>query len=131
MIVDKLPCCIMLNASSSKSLNQSCLVGLDGVLLLFDVTNKESFEKVRSRFRGIRQYSGVPVLLVGSKTDKESERVIDAATATRLAEELGIVYEECSSKTGENVKQVFDSLIVMILKAETNENQGGKRCCIN
>ena len=54
-------------------------------------------------------------VLVGNKIDLASKRVVDAATATHLAEELGIPYVETSAKTSEGVEHVFMLLTRKIL----------------
>ena len=75
----------------------------------------------------------VPRVLVGSMKDLGgSKRPVSHADAVALAENLGAIpYIECSSKTGENVAEVFHTLLKEIEKDDgllTESDKGG--CCI-
>ena len=93
------------------------------MLLVFDVTNRESFEKVRYWFNELQIVCGYKpvVILVGTKIDLASRRVVDKLDAIQLSEELGIPYVETSSKTGEGVNEAFMILTKMILDKHKEE----------
>lgn len=68
----------------------------------------------------------VPRVLVGSMKDLSDSRQVSYADAQSLAESWGVPYIECSSKSGENVADVFHTLLKEIEKddgllAETGE----------
>jgi len=89
-------------------------------MIVFDVTNEDSFDQARSYYNEIKQYNqehgiDVPVLLVGNKIDLFRERVINKLTATRFCEEVGIPYIETSAKTSEGVTEAFTLLAKMEL----------------
>ncbi|XP_037674343.1 ras-related protein Rab-3D isoform X2 [Choloepus didactylus] len=65
--------------------------GAMGFLLMYDVTNQESFAAVQDWATQIKTYSwdNAQVILVGNKCDLEDERVVAAEDGRRLADDLG------------------------------------------
>lgn len=89
--------------------------GALGFLLMYDITNEESFNAVQDWSTQIRTYGweNAQVILVGNKQDMEHERVIPNR-GQELANQLGFEFYEVSAKSGNNVPQVFDRLVDMI-----------------
>ncbi|OLS12963.1 MAG: small GTP-binding protein [Promethearchaeota archaeon CR_4] len=92
--------------------------GASGALLLFDLTNAESMEELDAWVEVIdRNAPDISKVLVGTKADLVANRQVPK----RLAEEIMSKYKmigfwETSSKTGENVEDVFQALGAEILK---------------
>ncbi|XP_010723358.1 ras-related protein Rab-3A [Meleagris gallopavo] len=65
--------------------------GAMGFILMYDITNEESFNAVQDWSTQIKTYSwdNAQVLLVGNKCDMEDERVVSAEKGRQLAEHLG------------------------------------------
>jgi Ras-related protein Rab-1A len=90
--------------------------GAVGALLCFDLTNDESFMHIPNWINEARKYCGViPMVLVGTKQDLESERQITKERAEAYAKQLNIPYYETSSKTGIAVTDVFAALSKSII----------------
>ena len=53
---------------------------------------------------------------MGNKLDLEEDREVNKATASKIAEDIGIVYLETSAKTFDTTKVAFDKLVAKILK---------------
>nr|6HUF_A Chain A, Ras-related protein Rab-27A [Homo sapiens]6HUF_B Chain B, Ras-related protein Rab-27A [Homo sapiens]6HUF_C Chain C, Ras-related protein Rab-27A [Homo sapiens]6HUF_D Chain D, Ras-related protein Rab-27A [Homo sapiens]6HUF_E Chain E, Ras-related protein Rab-27A [Homo sapiens]6HUF_F Chain F, Ras-related protein Rab-27A [Homo sapiens]6HUF_G Chain G, Ras-related protein Rab-27A [Homo sapiens]6HUF_H Chain H, Ras-related protein Rab-27A [Homo sapiens]6HUF_I Chain I, Ras-related protein len=90
-----------------------------GFLLLFDLTNEESFLNVRNWISQLKThaYSENPdIVLCGNKSDLEDERVVAAAEARQLAEHYGIPYFETSAANGTNISQAIEMLLDLIMK---------------
>ena len=51
------------------------------------------------------------IFLVGNKNDLEVEREISKEEGVQLSKKYGVMFSECSAKTGENVDFIFDELI--------------------
>ena len=90
----------------------------DGALLVFDVTNRESFKQTEYMLDSITDYKKYPIpfILVGNKADfqdDDPERVISKEEGEHLADRFGIPYIETSAKTGFNVRQAFLKLAAM------------------
>ncbi|KAJ8888063.1 hypothetical protein PR048_007549 [Dryococelus australis] len=90
--------------------------GAMGFILMYDITNEESFNSVQDWVTQIKTYSwdNAQVILVGNKCDMEDERVISFERGKQLAEQLGIEFFETSAKENINVKAVFERLVDII-----------------
>ncbi|XP_068082477.1 ras-related protein Rab-37 isoform X2 [Anabrus simplex] len=79
------------------------------LLLLYDVTNKTSFDNIRAWLGEIREYSqdDVVIMLLGNKSDCNSERLVRKEDGERLAREYNVAFMETSAKTGLNVELAF------------------------
>ena len=69
-------------------------------MLVFDVTNMESFENVQRWLQDVRTFGveGAPLVLVGNKVDCVSRRVVAPEMGQQLAQRLGCRYVETSAK---------------------------------
>jgi Ras-related protein Rab-6A len=78
-------------------------------VVVYDVTNRKSFENVSKWIDDVRTERGqnVIVVLVGNKTDLEEERQVTAVEAEARAQELDVMWIETSAKTGHNIKGLF------------------------
>ncbi|XP_028311596.1 RAB3D, member RAS oncogene family, b [Gouania willdenowi] len=101
--------------------------GAMGFLLMYDVTNQDSFSAVQDWATQIKTYSwdNAQVILVGNKCDLEDDRLIPTEDGQRLAEDLGLHYFEASAKDNINVKQVFERLVDVICE-KMNESMEGE-----
>ncbi|XP_077309463.1 ras-related protein Rab-3B [Lithobates pipiens] len=109
--------------------------GAMGFILMYDITNEESYNAVQDWATQIKTYSwdNAQVILVGNKCDMEDERVIPAEKGKHLAEQLGFEFFEASAKENIQVKQVFERLVDIIcdkmsesLENENSAASGGK-----
>ncbi|OQR75673.1 ras-related protein Rab-3-like [Tropilaelaps mercedesae] len=87
-----------------------------GFILMYDVTNEDSFKCVQDWVTQIKTYSwdNAQVVLVGNKCDMEDERVVSTERGRQLAEQLGLEFFETSAKENINVKQCFERLVDII-----------------
>ncbi|KAK2495452.1 hypothetical protein MC885_009641 [Smutsia gigantea] len=91
-----------------------------GVLLVFDVTNRKSFEHIRDWHQEVMATQGPDkaiFLLVGHKSDLQSTRCVSAQEAEELAASLGMAFMETSAKNNCNVDLAFDTLVDAIQQA--------------
>ena len=59
----------------------------------------------------------IPIIMVGGKIDLIEERSVAYEEAKAYQDEYGITeYIECSSKTGKNIKLIFETLTRYMLK---------------
>lgn len=79
------------------------------LLLLYDITNKQSFDNIRAWLSEIKEYApeNSVVMLLGNKSDKTNERVVKKEEGERLALEHNVAFMETSAKTGMNVDLAF------------------------
>ncbi|XP_069087968.1 ras-related protein Rab-3D isoform X1 [Pleurodeles waltl] len=100
--------------------------GAMGFLLMYDISNQDSFGAVQDWATQIKTYSwdNAQVILVGNKCDLEDDRLVPTEDGKRLADELGFEFFEASAKENINVKQVFERLVDIICE-KMNESLDG------
>ncbi|XP_055845217.1 ras-related protein Rab-37 isoform X2 [Episyrphus balteatus] len=93
------------------------------LLLLYDVTNKVSFDNIRAWLVEIREYAqeDVVIMLLGNKADCGSDRQVKREEGERLAREYNVAFMETSAKTGLNVGLAFLA-VARQLKCRRNES---------
>eukprot|EP01122_Echinamoeba_exundans_P014278 TRINITY_DN6431_c0_g1_i1.p1 TRINITY_DN6431_c0_g1~~TRINITY_DN6431_c0_g1_i1.p1 ORF type:complete len:205 (+),score=47.41 TRINITY_DN6431_c0_g1_i1:34-648(+) len=86
----------------------------EGVLICFDLSRKDTFEKLDKWIEQVSRYGpvGCTRLFVGLKSDLESTVTEEEAEA--LAKKNEGEYMQCSAKADKNVKEVFESIAVQI-----------------
>ena len=85
-----------------------------GIIVVYDVTNKTSFDNVKGWLEEIKKHAkeGVKTLLVGNKADHEEggwlqQRKVTQAMGSELASQEGILFLETSAKSGTFVDVAF------------------------
>ena len=100
-----------------KRVRQTYLGNAEAGILVFDVTRKETFDKLENWFNEIKEVSPtVSLILVGNKIDLEGQRVISNEQGEELAQKLNLSYIETSAKTGENINDAFKMLALQMIK---------------
>ena len=102
--------------------------GANGVLLIYDITKRDTFEKLEFWLEDLKENSdnlnNLFIYLIGNKNDLEERRELDFEEANNFAKEKNIPYIEVSAKTGNNIKKLFDEMIKGTLsKIITNEKK--------
>ena len=131
----------------------------DGFLLLFDVTNKKTYDDITGWIKDIRESRGVTningvndknksssnevLFLIGNKIDDINNRVVQKEDALELAKSYGVNYYEVSCKDGVNVYEVMTKLIFesfsnakgyndsFNLKKEKTKSSKKRGCCVS
>ncbi|XP_049776692.1 ras-related protein Rab-37-like isoform X1 [Schistocerca cancellata] len=98
------------------------------LLLLYDVTNKTSFDNIRAWLGEIREYAqdDVVIMLLGNKADCGSDRLVRKEDGERLAREYNVAFMETSAKTGLNVELSFLA-VARELKARKSGNSDANK----
>ena len=83
-----------------------------GILLIYDVTNKSTFDDIPNWYQEIKDNApnDVVVILVANKTDLIKERKVSIEDGEAMATNLSIDYLEISAKTGDNLHLLFETL---------------------
>ena len=101
--------------------------GADGIVLVYDVTDDASYEKIRDWMDQIlsnTQKDDIGLVLLGNKCDMEPRSVTEEQ-GNKLAEELKISYFETSALTGQGIKEAFEQLTRDIMRKKgVGENTG-------
>ena len=126
-----------------RSIAKNYYKGAHGIILLYDVTEKKTFENVRNWIKQIKEEvnDNVCIILVGNKIDMEGKRVVSTEEGEKMAEEYELMFFECSAKTGENIDEAFNELVKKTvenyskltdniqLKKNKKKNKDKKGCC--
>ena len=106
-------------AEQYKSLSRQYYMAADGVILVYDVTKRKTFENVERWREEALTHSkeNVPIFVVGNKCDIEHGRQVKSQEGSDLAKEMGrIKFFETSAITGFNVGKVFMHMANTILE---------------
>ncbi|KAI5117472.1 hypothetical protein M0805_007177 [Coniferiporia weirii] len=85
-------------------------------IVVFDITNRQSFVSTSKWIEEVRSERGndVIIVLVGNKADLSDKRQVTLEEATQKAEQLGILFMETSAKAGHNVKSLFKKIALSL-----------------
>lgn len=100
-----------------RTLSNSYYRGAHGVILVYDISNRDSFLSMGRWFEEVQNNSmpGTITYLVGSKLDKGASRKVSAEEGEDLASIHGAQFCEVSSKTRENVRKPFIEIVDTIV----------------
>ncbi|XP_021732771.1 GTP-binding protein YPTM2-like [Chenopodium quinoa] len=92
-----------------RTITSSYYRGAHGIIIVYDITDQESFNNVKQWLSEIDRYASnnVNKLLVGNKSDLTANRAVPYETAKAYADEIGIPFLETSAKDATNVEQAF------------------------
>jgi Ras-related protein Rab-18 len=113
-----------------RTLSNSYYRGAHAVILIYDVTNRESFNSMGRWIDEAENNSidGCVFWLVGTKIDVQGKRVVSAEEGEKLCRMRGLAgFGECSSKTREGVKRLFGSVVEEVVKRPELLKGGGRR----
>nr|GLL23919.1 ras-related protein RABD1-like [Ipomoea trifida] len=119
---------IKLQIERFRTITSSYYRGAHGIIIVYDVTEMESFNNVKQWLSEIDRYANDSVckLLVGNKCDLAENKVVDTETAKAFADELGIPFLETSAKDSINVEQAFLTMAAEIKKKMGTQPAGSK-----
>ncbi|XVF79748.1 hypothetical protein PTKIN_Ptkin15bG0014500 [Pterospermum kingtungense] len=99
-----------------RTITSSYYRGAHGIIIVYDVTDQESFNNVKQWLSEIDRYASdnVNKLLVGNKCDLTANKVVSYEAGKALADEVGIPFLETSAKNSTNVEQAFMAMAASI-----------------
>ncbi len=119
------------------------------IIILYDITQKASFDHIRNWITEIDKFGkqGVLKVIVGNKLDMENNRKITKEAAENLALKYGIKLWEVSAKDNTNIEEMFLDTIKTLLEKNSKiisegssmvtniqlnknvKNKKNKKCC--
>ena len=126
------------------ALNENFYKQANCCLLVYDITNKESFNKIKNYYvNKIKENckSIIKVVLLGNKTDLNDKREVSDKDGHDLALQNEYIFMESSCKNNYNVSDAFTALVEMTnherkmdkaidsFSIITTKAKKGKKCC--
>jgi len=101
-----------------RTITSSYYRGAQGIILVYDVANRETFEALPKWFSEIDTYvsTTVPKIIVGNKVDKENSRQVPTTEGATFSARQDALFVEASAKTAIGVREVFEELVGRILE---------------
>ena len=127
-----------------RSISSNSLKSSQGAIVVFDLTNRETFEKVTDWLKQIREYSTKIVIgLFGNKSDLEG-REVSQEEIDKLCQNEDLIYFETSAKNNTGIQEGFNKVASLaykvfekedikkgeqLKKEEHNKKKKKKQCC--
>ena len=111
-----------------KTITTSYYKGAHAILIVFDITDRDSFDHVRNWMADIDKFAkeGVLRILVGNKCDLAHSRQVSMEEAKEIANKYGIKYIETSAKDTINIDDLFVSTAKYLLSKQIGGTGTGK-----
>lgn len=112
----------------------------DGILLIYDVTKKSTFDGIREWIERIKEKAplNIQIVLIGNKIDDIDNRVVSTEEGSQLAKEHAIEFFEVSAKDNINIREAVMRLVNLVMNIKKEDHQGlqlvpdgnkKKNCC--
>ncbi|XP_020790221.2 ras-related protein Rab-8B-like [Boleophthalmus pectinirostris] len=110
-----------------KTITTAYYRGANGIMLVYDITNKKSFDSLQDWIRDMEQHasSDVERIILGNNCDLDDKRQVSKESGEKLATDYGLKFLEISAKSGINVEEAFFTLardIMTRLNSRMNDN---------
>ena len=130
-----------------RTITTSYFRGAQGILLVYDVTERQTFLSIRNWVQQIQMHAdgNVNKILIGNKADLKENRVVSTEEGEALAKEFNIRFFETSARQDMNVDTSFEKIATDVKdrlmenegsgpagqgrKLTANNNNGKKGCC--
>jgi small GTP-binding protein len=100
-----------------RAITKNYYKGANGIILIYDVTNAQTFENVKNWISQIKEEANpnVVIYLAGNKIDlPEETKSVSTEAGQRMADEYKLLFKEASAKAGKNVNEIFQELVEKI-----------------
>ena len=105
-----------------RSVTKSFLKGADGIIYVYDVTNKESFDNLKTWINTAEEsITDFKKIIIGNKIDIEDKKKVSTEMLEKFCEKQNLKGLETSAKNGTNVNEMFELLTKMIIDGKTKE----------
>lgn len=102
---------------------------VDCFLLVYDVTSQKSFENLSNWKKVVIKEAkkNVIFVVVGNKIDLKEQRAVSTDEGKEFAKNNGFIFAEVSAKTGDGIKDLFETQIYSKINEKINQGGGNKK----
>ena len=126
------------------SISSNYLKNVNGVLLVYDITNYDTFKKIDYWNNQIKNYNKnkYSIVLIGNKIDLNNQRVVNFNDGINLSKRINCKFFETSARNNINVDEVFETISLLTYKfckenkllfnqsfSLNNQKEKKKSCC--
>ena len=104
-----------------KSITKSFFNNANGIVFVYDITSKESFDGVKNWIKDAEPYGKFESILCGNKIDLEKKREVKIDSLKEYSLKKKIDVFETSAKTGVKVNEAFEKLVDLIIKSKSHD----------
>lgn len=99
-----------------KTVTTSYYRGAHGIIVVYDITNRESFDNIKYWLEEVLRYTSekTNVLIIGNKSDLPNKRTVSFEEAKNFANKYSYDIIETSAKTNVNINKTFDNMATQI-----------------
>ena len=110
-----------------RSLSFNLIKSADGIFLMYDITNRKTFEELDGWIKSIKESkeSDFPIILIGNKCDLEKERIVKKKEGEKLAKNQGFLFRETSCKDNINIEESVEILVKRIIDYKGGNQKTG------
>jgi Ras-related protein Rab-1A len=103
-----------------RTITASYYRGSNGIILVYDVTNRDSFDHISYWMQEVDRLASADVcrLIVGNKSDLTDKRVVTTQEGEALAQQYGISFLETSARDNTNVDEMFTAMAKAMRKKQ-------------
>ena len=112
-----------------KTITRTYFKGAHGAIIVYDITNRSSYNNVHSWVQDVEKYStlGITKLLIGNKWDDTTNRKVTYEEGTEISDMYKMQFIETSAKSNTNIKEAFNTLTQLMYDTETHISGSSKR----
>ena len=105
------------------SITSNYFKGADGILFIYDITNRNSFEGVKDWIKESEDYNNnIQKILLGNKCDLADSREVQKEEVEDFYNEKKIDFFETSAKENINLDKAFNRMVELIYKTKQTQN---------
>ena len=112
-----------------KALTKGFFRNAQGIMIVYDVTNQESFENLKNWIQSIKDNMGndflerIPIIIIGNKIDSD-EREVKTEDGESFCKQQNCPFFETSAKTGENIDTTIRFLVKKVIELNPENKEG-------
>ncbi len=106
-----------------RSITNAYYRGAEGILIVFDVTNKESFKNIENWIKEVTVFTGNDVIIICLGNKSDLKKGINKSDIDDFKKKTKLEIINVSAKTGEGVEDAFKHIIELLIKKNMEKKE--------